>query len=81
MEGGLIELPNMLALIIKFKEIKQTFVLITLTFPDFKGFDCTFLNKVPKKMDYEILFIILGIHINKSALDLYATPLKYRPKI
>lgn len=33
------------------------------------------------KMDYEILFIILGIHINKSALDLYATPLKYRPKI
>lgn len=42
MEGGLIELPNMLALIIKFKEIKQTFVLITLTF------DCTFLNKVPK---------------------------------
>lgn len=48
MEGGLIELPNILALIIKFKEIKQTFVLITLTFPDFKGFDCTFLNKVPK---------------------------------
>lgn len=48
MEGGLIELPNILALIIKFKEIKQTFVLITLKFPDFKGFDCTFLNKVPK---------------------------------
>lgn len=48
MEGGLIELPNMLALIIKFKEIKQTSVLITLTFPDFKGFDCTFLNKEPK---------------------------------
>lgn len=48
MEGGLIELPNILALIIKFKEIMQTFVLITLTFPDFKGFDCTFLNKVPK---------------------------------
>lgn len=48
MEGGLIELPIILALIIKFKEIKQTFVLITLTFPDFKGFDCTFLNKEPK---------------------------------